>query len=196
MQTDVAMKPPWKAAAVATASVLLGGCLAPAQTDQMMVHSPPSQVAAKTGSARLLGQVAITHVSGGKATQKIKLVSGDYAEVGNDELREALRLSLQASGYLSADSDSAPYQLRVDLVDVEKPQGGAFDVTVVAIIRYVLTSRDGGKPLFDELVNASCNRSVSDDLIGTNRVRHAEECAVRNNITTFIDKLGAANPTQ
>ena len=138
--------------------------------------------------------MAIAEVTGGKETRKVKMVAGDFAEVGNDQLREALRLSLQDAGYLAPDQGSAAALLKVNLVDLEKPPSGGFSISVVVIMRYVLTDRATGKPWFDELVTASCERGVADDLNGSTRVRHAEECAVRNNIMAFVGKLAAADP--
>jgi hypothetical protein len=158
---------------------LLAGC--PAQPQRMAVAK-----LAVPASARLLGQMAITDVTGGQAVT----MTSSAAEVSNGALREALRRSLQEAGYLSPNPDGASTLLRVGVVDIERPRGG-LDITVVAIIRYALANKDGGKPLFDELIDASCTRTFSLTEAGSIRLQHAEECAVRDNIAAFLTKLSA-----
>ena len=160
---------------------LLDGCAAQAQRMAM-------QQAAAPAPAQFLGQVAIADVTGGKS---ITLTSA-LAEVGNDALREALRLSLQQARYLSSTPDAAQIVLRAGVVDVEKSSDGVFDAKVITIIRYVLANKDGGETLFDELITTSCTRSFSDDVLGATRLQHAEECAVRKSIASFLAELSAS----
>jgi hypothetical protein len=160
---------------------LLAAC--PAQPQRMAVEK-----LTVPASTRLLGQVAIVDVTGGKAVT----MTSSMAEVSNGALHEALRRSLQEAGYLSPNQDGASTLLRVGVVDIEKPHEGTFDMTVVAIIRYVLANKDGDKPLFDELINASCTRTFSFTEVGAVRLQHVEECAVSNNIAAFLTKLSAS----
>jgi hypothetical protein len=163
---------------------LLAGCY-PAQPQRMVAQ------ATVPASAKLLGQVAIADVTGGKSVTFMSSI----AEVGNDALREAMGRSLRQAGYLSSTPEVATILLRVGVVDVEKPPQVGFEMTVVTIIRYVLTNKYGGKPLFDELITASCTRTTSDNFMGHVRLQHAEECAVSNNIAAFLTKLSASSLT-
>jgi hypothetical protein len=135
--------------------------------------------------AALLGKIAVGEVTGGKKTNPML-----FAEVGNDQLREALTLSLEKAGYLSPDPDAATITLAVGVVGVDKPAG--YTVTVTTLIRYVLANKEGGQHVFDELVATSCTRGLSDVLSGMTRLRITEECAVQNNIAAFLTKLSAA----
>jgi hypothetical protein len=168
------------AATLVMGLAILSGCATPPRPEQMATP-PVAHV-----SASLLGKVAIAGVTGGKETNPTL-----FSEVGNKELSEALRLSLQQAGYLSPAPDVAPITVKVGVVGVDKPAG--YTLTVTTLIRYVVANKEGGKPLFDELITASCTRGVADDWYGQTRIKHTEECAVRNNIASFLTKLGAAD---
>jgi hypothetical protein len=159
---------------------LQGGCATPARPEQMATQTP-----VKRAPAALLGKIAVGGVTGGKKTNPML-----FAEVGNEQLREALTQSLQKAGYLSADPDAATITLTAGVVGVDKPC--CYTVTVTTLIRYALTSKEGGQRLFDELVTTSCARDLSDALSGMTRLRITEECAVQNNIAAFLTKLSAA----
>jgi len=167
-------------AVLAIGLALLGGCATPPRPEQMATQTTVGQA-----PAALLGKIAVGGVTGGKGTNPMLA-----SEVGNGELREALRQSLQQAGYLSPDPDAATITLTVGVVGVDKPPG--YSVTVTTLIRYVLANKEGGQHLFDELITTSCTRGLSDDLAGVTRLRHTEECAVRNNIAAFLTKLSAS----
>ncbi len=160
---------------------LLGGCATPARPEQMA-----TQTLVQRAPAALLGKVAIGDVTGGKATNPMM-----FAEVGNEQLREALRLSLLQAGYLSPAPEAATITLTVGVVGVDRPAAG-YTTTVTTLIRYVLTNRAGGKPAFDQLVSGACTLHLSDEYYGQSRLKHTEECAVRNNITAFLSMLSTA----
>jgi hypothetical protein len=161
---------------------LLGACATPARPEQMATQTPAQQA-----PESLLGKVAIGEVTGGKATNPMM-----FAEVGNDQLREALRLSLTQAGYLSPTPEAATITLTVGVVGVDKPTAG-YTTTITTLIRYVLTNREGGRSAFDELVSGACTLHLSDEYYGPSRLKHTEECAVRNNITAFLSMLSAAD---
>jgi len=146
-----------------------------------------TQTVLERAPTALLGKITVGGVTGGKETNPMLI-----AEVGNDQLREALRQSLQQAGYLSQDPDAATITLAVGVVGVDKPTAG-FNTTVTALVRYVLANKEGGQHLFDELVTTSCTRGLSDDLVGMTRLRNTQECAVRNNIAAFLTRLSAAS---
>jgi hypothetical protein len=169
-------------AALGMGLALQGGCATPARPEQMA-----TQTMVERAPAALLGKIAVGAVTGGKKTNPMLI-----AEVGNDQLREALRQSLQKAGYLSPDSDAATITLTVGVVGVDK--SGHYTSTVTILIRYVLANKEGGQHLFDELFTTLCTRGIPDDpwVSGMIRLRHTEECAVRNNISAFLNKFSAS----
>jgi hypothetical protein len=160
------------------ALALLGGCATPARPEQMA-----AQTAVPQAPAALLAKVTLGEVTGGKATNPMM-----FAEVGNDQLREALRLSLMQAGYLSPTPEAATITLTVGVVGIDKPTAG-YTTTITTLIRYVLTNKEGGKSTFDELVSGACTLHLSDEYYGPSRLKRAEECAVRNNITAFLSMV-------
>jgi hypothetical protein len=164
-------------------AILLIGCAVPPQ--RMVV-----QKAAVPVSARLIGKMAIGDVTGDKSATSTSSVSA----ISDSALRAALSESLRQLGYLSSTPEAAGIVLRVGVVDVEKsPEVSGLKITVLSIIRYAVATRDGGKPIFDELITASCTRTISDDLSGYARMRHAEECAVSSNFASFLTRLSASS---
>jgi hypothetical protein len=159
----------------------LVGC--PAQPQRMAAERATVPM-----SARFLGQITIANVTGGKAVTMTSSIS----EVSNEALRDALNRSLKQVGYLSADPDAASLLLKVGVVDVENPHQASLTIKVVTLIRYQLASKARGAPLFDELITASCTRTLSDDMVGMKRMQHADECAVKNNIAEFLNKLNSS----
>jgi len=134
----------------------------------------------------LLEKLAIGEVTGGKATNPMM-----FADVGNAQLREALRLSLLQAGYLNPAPEAATLTLTVGVVGVDRPSAG-YTTTVTTLIRYVLTEKADAKSVFDELVSGACTLNLSDEYYGQSRLKHAEECAVRDNITVFLSMLSSA----
>jgi hypothetical protein len=158
-------------------AVLVTACATPAQPDRMVAAAPPASV------PDLLQKITIAEVVGGKETNPMLA-----AEVGNDELREAVRLSLERAGYLSPDAAAAPLRLNVALVALDKPASG-FTMSVASIIRYTLSPKDGGPPSFDGTVQAVCTLGVSEEFVGIYRLQKAEECSVQKNIEAFLARL-------
>lgn len=183
MRTSGLLKRAFTFSLLGSGAVMLIGC--PAQSQRMTAERTTVPV-----SARFLGQVILTEVTGGKAVTMTSSIS----QVSNDALREALERSLQQAGYLSPRPDAASIMLKVGVVDVENPHQTSLTIKVVTIIRYRLADKGGGKPLFDELITASYTRTLSDDLVGMKRLQHADECAVRNNIGAFLAKLSTSAP--
>jgi hypothetical protein len=58
--------------------------------------------------------------------------------------------------------------------------------TVTPRIRYTLTSRASGAPLFNEVVVTECSRSA---FLSWERLQHSTECSVRENIEAFLQKI-------
>jgi hypothetical protein len=183
MRTRSTVERPLTFSLAGAVAILLIGC---AVQPQLMVV-PEATVPV---SARLSGKMAIGDVTGAKAATSTSSVSA----ITDSALRAALSRSLQQLGYLSSTPEAAAIVLRVGVVDVEKSQEvSGLRITVLSIIRYAVANRDGGKPIFDELITASCTRTFSDDLSGYARMRHAEECAVSSNFASFLTRLSASS---
>lgn len=167
----------------------LTGCASPARVDQMTAQSTPAQRVAKTA---LSSNVAVKDVSGGKETNPMWT-----SNVGNSEFEQALEASLANAGMLSGGKQLGKYVLVAHMEKVDQPLMG-FNMTVTATVNYVLTERATGRELLNKRIVLPYTASVSDAFSGVERLRLANEGAVRTNIGSLIQelvKLGASNVT-
>lgn len=168
---------------VATIAVagLIAGCATPARTDQMVISA--SQVAQTTVPAALKGNIAIRDVTGGSDTNPLWMSS-----VGSAEFERALEESLRAAGMLQPNRQAGRYFLTAHLQKLDKPFLG-FDMTVTATVDYVLTERATGKDVFRRVLETPYTAKVSDAFIGAERLKLANEGAMRANISRLIEDL-------
>jgi hypothetical protein len=146
--------------------VAVAGCAAPARSEKMVAEVTVPAPAA------LRERFAITDVTSSK-----------NSEVGADELRQAVAMSLQKAGYLNANPAAAPMLLAIALISLER---GDIGVQTTSRIRYSLTSRASGAPLFNEMVVEECGRYA---FLASERLQISAECSVRNNIEAFLQKM-------
>ena len=105
-----------------------------------------------------------------------------HSAVDAGELRQAVELSLQHTGYLSANPDAATVLLAVALISLENADIG---ITVTSRIRYTVTSRASGALRFNDVLVAECSRYA---FWSWERLQHSTECSVRKNIEAFLQK--------
>jgi hypothetical protein len=171
--------------AVLAVAALLAGCATGANPDGMV----PPPVGFDAGSP-LLGAIAVASVEGGSETDPMWM-----SRVGNPELEVALQTALRNEGLLANDPTTAPYRLFVTLVEIDKPWiGFSFDVGSTA--RYVLTPPQGAPALLDETVVTTGTASMGDSLLANERLRLANESAIRANIAEFVARLKANPPAR
>ena len=66
------------------------------------------------------------------------------------------------------------------------PWKGDIGVATTSRIRYSLTSRASGAPLFNEVVVEECSKYA---FAAWERLQISAECSVRNNIEAFLQKM-------
>jgi hypothetical protein len=142
--------------------VAVAGCAAPARSEKMVAE------VATPSPATLRERVAVTDVTSSK-----------NSEVESDKLRQAVEMSLQKAGYLNANPAAATMLLAVALISLER---GDIGVATTSRIRYSLTSRASGAPLFNE----ECSKYA---FAAWERLQISAECSVRNNIEAFLQKM-------
>lgn len=146
--------------------VAVTGCAASARADRMVAH------AGAPAAATLRERFAVTDVTSSK-----------NAEVGSDNLRQAVEMSLQNAGYLSANPTAAPLLLAVALISLER---GDIGVVTTSRVRYSVTSRTSGAVIFNEVVVEECAKYA---FAAWERLQISAECSVRNNIEAFLQKI-------
>jgi hypothetical protein len=164
------------------ALALLAACAQPARVTQMTVPNILAPVVA--AKPELQNSVTVSQVSGGKATNPMWT-----SQVDNPEFKEALERSLEFNGVLAPEPSKARYDVMVNMVDLKQPLMG-LDLTVTAQVEYRVTDRTGAKEIYSESLVTPYTADFSSSLIAVERLRLANEGAVRESIKRFITRLG------
>lgn len=169
-----------RAAAIVAAVSALGACAAGARSERMVVTSAISPVAQGQPGYQAF---RLGPVTGGGATNPLWA-----SNVGPEQFKVALEASLRAAGHLAEQPGAASYEVSAQLTDLDRPMAGV-DMSVTTTVRYKAQSVSGGSPLFDNNVAATGTAKFGEHLIGTERLRKANEASVRANIESFIQRL-------
>jgi len=165
--------------AVSLGLLSLGACASAARPDAMTVL-PSTVAAAKAGDVGYQA-VKIVNVSGGTDTNPLL-----WSEVASGDFRLALENSLKATGYLGA-TDTDPLSLTAAMLELKQPMVG-LDMSVTSRVRYSVTDASG-KLIFDDTIAATGTAKMGEAFVGTERLRLANEYAIRENIKAFIERF-------
>jgi len=158
----------------------VGACAHPPRPANMA----PDGALVAAGSP-LRNAIAVGTVSGGDKTNPLT-----FSRVGANEVREAVTLALRARGMLGADATSAPFRLDVGILEAGLPND-PYMTRVHCVMRYALRTRDGAT-VFDRVIEAVGEASVREVFYGVERLRVANERAVRANLAAGLDALVTA----
>lgn len=177
---------PLRAAAAAGALVLavLGtGCATPATSSNMTLRAQDATATQGAVSEAMRGSVAVKEVTGGKETNPMWV-----SNVGSAQFEQALQESLRSVGLLSANRQAGRYELVAHLDKLDQPLFG-LDMTVTAKVTYTLVERASGKTVMQKSFSTPYTAKMGDAFVGTERLRLANEGAVRQNIAQLIAEL-------
>ena len=164
-------------AAVGTVLLVLAACAMSADPARMAV----SQAAGTGFPTKLQHAMCVRNVTGGEATNPLWV-----SEVDDAGFREALSNSLSALGLLGAQG-SCRYFVEVDLLGLSQPVAGiAMEVTSHANYKVYDAA---GKPALFATIKAAYTAEVSESVVGSIRLKRANEGAIRASITQFLDRL-------
>lgn len=168
--------------AVISIALFLSGCATPARVDQMQVNST---LATRTAAANspLKESIAVKDVTGGKETNPMWI-----SNVSSSDFSRALEASLKDSGLLSNNNQGSKYTLVAHLQKLDQPLFGA-SMTVTATVQYSLVERQTGKEVFARTVSMPYTAAWNDAFLGAERLKLANEGAIRVNIQQLIDAL-------
>lgn len=167
--------------AVSLGLLSLGACASAARPEAMAVL-PSTVAAAKVGDVGY-GAIKIVNVSGGTETNPLLM-----SEVASGDFRQALESSLKSTGFLGA-TDAAPLSLTAAMLELKQPFAG-LDLSVTSRVRYSVTDASG-KLIFDDTVAATGTAKMGEAFVATERLRLANEYAIRENIKGFIERFRA-----
>jgi hypothetical protein len=168
--------------------LVMQGCAAPARTEQMQVSSSLATRTAIANSA-MKETVAVKEVTGGKDTNPMWI-----SNVSSSDFARALELSLKDAGLLSSNNQGSKYFVVAHLQKLDQPLFGA-SMTVTATVQYSLVERSTNKEVFARTVSLPYTAAWNDAFLGAERVKLANEGAIRVNIQRLIDELLAAKLT-
>ena len=169
------------------ASVLLSGCAAPVRVEQMTAAVSPQQ---RITQSPWRTSIAVRHLAQGEETDPAG-VSG----VGSSQFEQALEASLRAAGLLAEGKQPGKYALVAQLENIDQSIGG-IDTVVTATVLYTLVERASGKPVLTRRVWLPFAARSDTVFARTERLRLANEGAVRVNIAKMIDELLAVKVSQ
>lgn len=163
----------------------LSGCATPARVDQMTAKKIDASKVVNESPLR--NNVSLKGVSGGESTNPLWL-----SKVGNDDFRQALEQSLKTVMLLASDQSKGNYLLHTTLMSLDQPWVG-LDLKVIATVEYSLEERATGKKVFSKVISTPFTATFSDAVLAFERLKIANEGAVRENIEKIIDELLSLN---
>jgi hypothetical protein len=160
----------------------LGACATPASYTSMV----PELASAELGpgpAPSYRGAITVAPVGIGNDTS-VPWTS----PIGSAEFQEALVRTLMVANLASA--QNGRFRLEATLLRLERPYAG-FAMTVTASIAYRLTETASGAVVYQDTRTSLGTASLNDAVTNTNRLRVADERAIRANFRKLIEDLYA-----
>lgn len=163
-------------------AALVSGCASGARPEAMTAPVSASNIIESSSS--LHNAIQIGKVTGGSDTNPLWM-----SNVSDDDFKKALQQSLVLQAI--AANEASRYTLDAELVSLEQPFAG-FDLTVTANVHYKVARNVDESLALDETVSTPYTANFTDAFAGYERLRLANEGAVRENIKAILAKLKAA----
>ena len=161
----------------------LSGCASSADPGAMTLATPAG---ARPFPAKLEHAMCVRTVTGGEKTNPLWL-----SKVDNDGFRTALSSSLAGAG-LDAPAANCAYPIDANLVGLSQPLA-AFDMTVTSHVNYKVFD-SSGQPLVLATIDAPYTAKFVDSPVAVERLKEANEGAIRESIERIFDRLRDSNP--
>lgn len=171
-------------AASVLALAVLAGCASPANPQNMSVRAAEATDLRSRTPAWSQSALAVKDVTGGRETNPAWT-----SQVSSNDFRTALEDSLRAVGMWSA-QPQAKYLVQAHLAKLDQPFGG-FNMTVTATVDYELIDKASGKTVLKRTLTLPYTAAMGDAFSGVERLRLANEGAIRTSVTEFVKLLQA-----
>lgn len=165
-------------------TLTLVGCASPARVEEMQVNNSLATRTAASGSKFKEG-IAIKDVTGGKETNPMWV-----SNVSSADFSRALEASLKDAGLLSPNNQGSKYVLVAHLQKLDQPLMGA-SMTVTATVQYSVVDRATNAEVFSRTVALPFTAAWNAAFAGSERLKLANEGAIRVNIEELIKALVA-----
>lgn len=172
---------------VAALAALTGACATGAKVENMTVSSTGAR---EPADPSLKNAMCVHNVAGGKETSPLWV-----SQVDDASFKTALENSLRDHGLHAASADDCAYDINVNLLGLNQPSFG-FSFTVTAHTNYEVNKDGSGDLYYSDSISTPFTATMSDSALGVERLRIANEGAVRENISTFINNLLDFTPAQ
>ena len=170
--------------ALAIVAITVTGCAEASNPGAMAVGVTQSTLIADNSS--LHHAISAPTVTGGKDTNPLWV-----SNVSNADFAEALRQTLTANTMLA--TDKGRFNLAAQLVSLKQPMVG-LSMTVTADVKYTLTDA-AGKVIWQKELTTPYTAKFSDAFLGVERLKLANEGAIKTNIEQMIAALIADSKT-
>ena len=160
----------------------LAGCAAPARIEQMQTSTSLASRTAIANSS-MKETISVKDVTGGKETNPMWV-----SNVSSSDFSRALEASLKDAGLLSGNNQASKYMLIAHVQKLDQPLFGA-SMTVTATVQYSLVERSTNQEVFARTVAVPYTAAWNDAFLGAERLKLANEGAIRVNIQQLIDAL-------
>ena len=169
-------------------AILLGGlgACATAADPNAMTSSVAQADIGKPFPAVLQHAMCVRTVTGGEETNPLWA-----SKVDNNGFRTALTASMTGVGIL-ADGSGCNFPNNVNLLGLSQPAMG-FDMTVTSHVNYKVYGADGA-PFLLETIDAPFTANFTSSFMGAERLKKANEGAIRESIAQFFAKLRNSTP--
>jgi len=161
------------------AALLLSACASGARTGAMT--APVSANTLIAASSPAYAAIDVGSVTGGSETSPLW-----KSKVSNENFETALQQSLDLHGM--AGMGHGRYVLNAQLLYLDQPTI-SFNSTVTAKVHYALVSRRDESTKFDDTIKTSYTATIGDAFVGVERLRLANEGAIRENIDALMKEL-------
>jgi hypothetical protein len=166
-------------AVILSVALLLGACASGARPGAMTVAVVPERLVGDSSPAHQA--LSVGTVSGGSETNPLW-----KSKVSDADFRQALEQSLALHALLAR--EARRYVVNTQLLGLDQPFAG-FDLTVTASVHYTLLSTADQSVKLDQTVTTPFTANFSDAFVAVERLRIANEGAMRENIKAFITQL-------
>jgi hypothetical protein len=167
---------------LAALAASVGACAEPASYLAMVPAMPPGVIP----PAAYRNAITVGSVTVGRDT-----ATPWASAVGPDQVREALVQTLAAAGL--GQPANGRYRLDAILLMLDRPYAG-FAMTVTATIAWRLTEVASGAVVYDRTLRTLGRATLDDAIDNNNRLRIADQRAVRANFQQLVQDLSVLPP--
>jgi hypothetical protein len=160
----------------------LGACATPASYTSMIAELASADLGPGPAPS-YRGAITVAPVSIGNDTS-----APWRSQIGSAEFQEALVRTLMLANL--ANTQNGRFRLEATLLRLERPYAG-FAMTVTASVAYRLTDTASGAVVYQDTRTSIGTASLNDAVLNVNRLRIADERALRANLRKLIEDLYA-----